>query len=69
MHEEPSAPYTQFYHNLYPKVVLPEFDMNNCRINCITKHYEFLDKERKPEIILKRSIPNYQMFVSEQNVF
>jgi hypothetical protein len=30
---ETSTPDIQFYHNLYPKLVVPEFDMNNYRIN------------------------------------
>jgi hypothetical protein len=52
--QEPSAPDIQFYHNLYPKVVVPEFDMNNYRINRIMNHYEFLDKERKTRSNLKK---------------
>jgi hypothetical protein len=31
----------RFHQNLYPKVALPEFDMNNYRFNRITNQYKY----------------------------
>ena len=54
---EPSAPILddniQFQQNLYPEIILPEFDMNNYRINNIMNQYKFLDEERKIRNYLK----------------
>jgi len=43
-----------FYQNLYPKIMLPEFDMNNYRINRIMNQYKYLDEERKTINNLKK---------------
>jgi hypothetical protein len=57
---EPSAPADDIQHfsfkqNLYPKVMLPEFDMNNYPINRIINQYKYLDEERKIRNNLKKS--------------
>jgi hypothetical protein len=56
---EPSAPaddiqFISFKQHLYPKVMLPEFDMNNYRINHIMNQYKYLDEERKTRNNLKK---------------
>jgi len=57
---EPTAPqdenlrFISFHQNLYPKIMLPEIDMNNNRINRIMDQYKYLDEERKPRNILKK---------------
>ena len=48
---EPSA---TFHLNLYPMVMLSEFDMNNYRINRIVNQYKYLDEERKTRNNLKK---------------
>ena len=45
--------FISFHHNLYPKIMLPEIDMNNYRINRIMDQYKYLDEERKTRNILK----------------
>jgi hypothetical protein len=57
---EPSAPehenlrFISFHQNLYPKIMLPEFDMNNYRINRIMNQHKYLDEERKARNSLKK---------------
>jgi hypothetical protein len=53
----PSAPlddmrFISFHQNLYLKITLPEFDMNDYRINRIIIQYKFLDEERKTKNFL-----------------
>jgi len=46
--------FISFHKNLYPKIMLPEIDMNNYRINRKMDQYKYLDEERKTRNILKK---------------
>ena len=50
--------FISFHHNLYPKIMLPEIDMNNYRINRIMDQYKYLDEERKTRNILRKKYTN-----------
>jgi len=73
--EKPSAPpnpcdntqFISFHQNLYPKIILPEFDMNDYRINRLMNQYKFLDEERKTRSNLKKKCVN-QMLVLERKL-
>jgi len=57
---KPTAPqdenlrFISFHQNLYPKIMLPEIDMNNYRINRIMYQYKYLDEERKESVSIIR---------------
>jgi len=64
---EPSAPADQlfpFKQNLYPKIMLPEFDVNNYRIDGIMSQYKYLDEERKTRNNLKKEIYQFMKCLS-----
>ena len=46
--------FISFYQNLYPKIMVTEFDMNNYRINRIMHQYKCLDEERETRNSLKK---------------
>ena len=45
-----------FKENLYPQVVLPEFNENNYRLNRIINNYNFLENESNIRKNLKKKI-------------